>query len=123
MRTQTNLLKVLHKQIILIFSSEVVQKAGELSEGWNKEDHNHIQHTSDVLTNKRNILQKQFENTDFTKEDNDSIKRFYNMLVKDLKNMIFNVQNDKLPDGLVTEARAYLNDMKDMIDSLKELIN
>ena len=45
------------------------------------------------------------------------------MLVKDLKNMIFNVQNDKLPDGLVTEARAYLNDMKDMIDSLKELIN
>ena len=50
MRTQTNLLKVLHKQIILIFSSEVVQKAGELSEGWNKEDHNHIQHTSDVLT-------------------------------------------------------------------------
>lgn len=122
MRTATNLMKVLHKQIITIFSSEVLQKAGELTEGWDRESNNHIQHTSDILRSKRLILQRQIENTDFLKEEPEQLRSFYNMLVKDIKNLTFNIQSDKLPDGLIQEAESYLQDMKDMVDALKAVL-
>lgn len=117
MMTPAIKLNLLHKQVIIIFQGEVVWKAGELTEGWEHSDH--IQHTVDVLNGKILILRRQFENTDFEKEDKDQLKNFQKMLERDLKNMIFNIQNDKLPDELVQVAKEYLNDMKDMIHLLR----
>lgn len=117
MMTPTIKLNLLHKQIVTIFQGEAVWKAGELTEGWKHSDH--IQHTADVLAGKISILRRQFENTDLEKEDKVQLKSFQKMLERDLKNMIFNIQNDKLPDELVQLAKTYLNDMKDMIHLLR----
>lgn len=111
-------LNVLHKQIMLMFQGEALINTGHLTEGWKKNDH--IQHTVDSLENKINLLQRQIENTDLTNEDQDQdqLKSFKGMLERDLKNMIFNIQNGKLPDELVQVAKQYLNQMKDMIQLL-----
>ena len=121
--TEVSKLNVMHKQIIMLFSGSAVQKVGEIVEGWEKEDHNHIQHTSDVLENRITSLRNQFEHTDLAKADQDQIKSFEKMLESDLKNMIFNIQNDKLPDELVRVAKIYLNDMKDMVTVLKAALD
>lgn len=109
-------LNVLHKQIMLMFQGEALINAGHLTEGWKKNDH--IQHAADNLENKINLLQRQIENTDLANEDQGQLKSFKGMLEKDLKNMIFNIQNGKLPDELVQVAKQYLNQMKDMIQLL-----
>lgn len=109
-------LNVLHKQIMLMFQGEALINTGHLTEGWKKNDH--IQHTADNLENKINLLQRQIENTDLANEDQGQLKSFKGMLERDLKNMIFNIQNDKLPNELVQVAKQYLNQMKDMIQLL-----
>lgn len=114
-------LNVLHKQIMLMFQGEALINIGHLIEGWKKNDH--IQHTADNLENKINLLQRQIENTDLANEDQDQLKSFKGMLERDLKNMIFNIQNDKLPDELVQLAKQYLNQMKNMIQLLGAAID
>ena len=109
-------LNVLHKQIMLMFQGEALINAGHLTKGWKKNDH--IQHTADNLENRINLLQRQIENTDLVNEDQGQLKSFKGMLERDLKNRIFNIQNDKLPDELVQVAKQYLNQMKDMIQLL-----
>ena len=109
-------LNVLHKQIMLVFQGEALINAGHLTGGWKKNDH--IQHTADNLENKINLLQRQIENTDLANGDQGQLKSFKGMLERDLKNMIFNIQNGKLPDELVRVAKQYLNQMKDMIQLL-----
>lgn len=120
MITPTLKLNIAHKQIILIFSGAVVQRTGELTEGWERD--NHIQHTADVLKVRIDNLRKQFNNTDLTNEDRDQIKSFEKMIERDLKNMVFNIQNDKLPKELIDDAKKYLNDMKEVITVLKAVI-
>ena len=44
---QLKKLNAIHKGIMVFVASEAVEKARELSEGWNKEEH--IQHNSDSL--------------------------------------------------------------------------
>lgn len=114
-------LNLIHKQIMFILASEFVQKAGELTEGWKKE--NHIQHTEDTLNGRRKVLQRMFDNTKFEDADQNDLKRFRDMLIKDLKNTIFNLQNDRLPEGLVSVAKDYCQQMKDMIDVLNVAID
>ncbi len=114
-------LNVLHKQIILMFQGEALINTGHLTEGWKKNDH--IQHTVDNLENKINLLQRQIDNTDLANEDQGQLKSFKGMLERDLKNMIFNIQNDKLPDELVQVAKQYLNQMEDMIQLLGATID
>lgn len=114
-------LNVLHKQIMLMFQGETLINAGHLTGGWKKNDH--IQHTADSLENKINLLQRQIDNTDLTSEDQGQLKSFKGMLERDLKNMIFNIQNGKLPDELVQVAKQYLNQMKDMIQLLDAAID
>lgn len=58
---QLKKLNAIHKGIMAFVASEVVEKAGELSEGWNKEKH--IQHNSDFLRGQINIFQRQLPNT------------------------------------------------------------
>ena len=114
-------LNVLHKQIMLMFQGEALINTGHLTEGWKKNDH--IQRTVDNLENKINLLQRKIENTDLANEDQGQLKSFKGMLERDLKNMIFNIQNDKLPDELVQVAKQYLNQMKDMIQLLGAAID
>lgn len=114
-------LNALHKQIMLMFQGEALINTGHLTEGWKKNDH--IQRMADNLENKINLLQRQIENTDLANEDQDQLKSFKGMLERDLKNMIFNIQNDKLPDELVQVAKQYLNQMKDMIQLLDAAID
>lgn len=123
MMTPVLKLNVMHKQIMLMFQGEVLINTGHLTEGWKKNDH--IQYTVDSLENKINLLQRQIENTDLTNEDQDQdqLKSFKGMLEKDLKNMIFNIQNDKLPNELVQVAKQYLNQMKNMIQLLGAAID
>ena len=121
MMTPVLKLNVMHKQIMLTFQGEALINTGHLTEGWKKNDH--IQHTADNLENKINLLQRQIDNTDLANEDQGQLKSFKGMLEKDLKNMIFNIQNDKLPDELVQVAKQYLNQMKDMIQLLGAAID
>lgn len=114
-------LNVMHKQIMLMFQGEVLINTGHLTEGWKKNDH--IQHTADNLENKINLLQRQIDNTDLANEDQNQLKSFKGMLERDLKNMIFNIQNDKLPDELVQVAKQYLIQMNDMIQLLDAAID
>ena len=109
-------LNMLHKQIMLMFQGEALINTGRLTEGWKKNDP--IQHTADNLENKINLLQRQIENTDLANEDQGQLKSFKGMLERDLKNMIFNIQKDKLPNELVQVAKQYLNQMKDIIQLL-----
>lgn len=121
MMSPTLKLNIAHKQIILIFSGTVVQRTGELTEGWEKD--NHIQHTADILKVRIDNLRRQFNSTDLTNEDQDQVKSFEKMIERDLKNMIFNIQNDKLPKELIDDAKRYLNDMKEMVTVLKTVID
>lgn len=114
-------LNVMHKQIMLMFQGEALINTGHLIEGWKKNDL--IQHTDDSLENKINLLQRQIDNTDLANEDQDQLKSFKAMLEKDLKNMIFNIQNDRLPEELIQVAKHYLNQMKDLIELLKAAID
>ena len=121
MMTPVMKLNVMHKQIMLMFQGEALINTGHLTEGWKKNDH--IQHTADSLENKINLLQRQIDNTDLANEDQDQLKSFKTMLEKDLKNMIFNIQNDHLPEELIQVAKHYLNQMKDLIELLKAAID
>lgn len=89
--TPTIRLNLMHSQIILMFSGYVLQKAGELLEGWSKESHELAQHTADVLENRSKLLRREFDNVNFADEDQDDLKRFLKMLKQDFKNMIFNI--------------------------------
>ena len=53
---QLKKLNAIHKGIIAFVASEVVEKAGELSKGWNKGER--IQHNSDSLRGQINIFQR-----------------------------------------------------------------
>lgn len=52
--------QLIHKQIMLIIASEIVQKVGEMKAGWSRESHNHVCYTADVIETKRKTLQRQF---------------------------------------------------------------
>ena len=114
-------LKILHKQIMLMFQGEALINTGHLTEGWKKNEH--IQYTVGSLENRINLLQKQIDSTDLTNEDQTQLKSFKEMLERDLKNMIFNIQNGKLPDELVQLAKQYLNQIKNMIQLLGAAID
>lgn len=121
MMTPVLKLNTLHKQIMLMFQGEALINIGHLTEGWKKNDH--IQYTVDSLENKINLLQRQIDNTDLANEDQNQLKSFKGMLERDLKSMIFNIQNDKLPDELVQVAKQYLNQIKNIIQLLSAAID
>lgn len=121
--TPTIKLNLAHKQVIMMFSGAAVQKVGEITEGWTKADHNHVEHTADVLQKRVDSLEKQFENTDLAKEDQDQLKSFKRMLENDLRNLAFDIQHDQLPKELFDVAKRYIKNMKDMIEVLKAAID
>lgn len=121
--TNTIKAQIIHKQIMMIISSEMVQKAGEINEGWNKESHNHVQHTVDVIENKRRLLQRQIENTSLENEKQEELIKFKAMLEKDLKLLLANANNDGVPEEMHDVALAYAEQIKDMIELLKAAID
>lgn len=116
--TDTIKAQLIHKQIMMIITSEMVQKVGEMKEGWSKEDHNHISHTADVIETKRKTLQRQIENTELENEDQEELKKFKVMLEKDLLLLVSNINNDGVPESMHDIVLAYANQMKDMIELL-----
>lgn len=121
--TSTIKAQIIHKQIMLIISSEMVQKAGEMNEGWSKESHNHIQHTVDVIENKRRLLQKQIENTSLENEKQEELIKFKTMLEKDLKLLLANVNTDGVPEEMHDVVLNYAEQIKDTIGLLKAAID
>ncbi len=121
--TDTIKAQIIHKQIMMIISSEMVQKAGEMNEGWSKESHNHIQHTVDVIENKRRLLQRQIENTSLENEKQEELIKFKAMLERDLKLLVSNINNDGVPETMHDVVLAYANQMKDMIELLTAAID
>lgn len=115
--------QLIHKQIMLIISSEMVQRAGELTEGWSKEDHNHICHTVDVIETKRKTLQRQIENTVLEEESQENLQKFRAMLKKDLLLLIRNTNNDSVPEEMHDIVLAYANQIKDTIEILSVAID
>lgn len=120
MMTPVLKLSIMHKQIMLMFQGEALINTGHLTEGWKK--NKSIQRTVVNLENKINLLQKQTNSTKLANEDQDQLKSFKSMLEKDLKNTIFNLQNDKFPEELIQLAKRYTNQMKDLIDLLNVAI-
>lgn len=121
--TDTIKAQLIHKQIMMIITSEIVQKAGEMNEGWSKESHNHIQHTADAIENKRRLLQRQIENTSLENEKQEELVKFKSMLERDLKLLVFNINNDGVPETMHGVVLAYANQMKDMIELLTAAID
>ena len=121
--TNTTKAQIIHKQIMMIISSEMVQKAGEMYEGWSKESHNHVQHTVDVIENKRKLLQRQIENTSLENEKQEELIKFKAMLEEDLKLLLANVNNDDVPKEMHDIVLTYAKQIKDMIELLKAAID
>lgn len=122
----TDLVKaqLIHKQIMLIISSEMVQRAGELTEGWSKEDHNHICHTIDVIETKRKTLQRQIENTVLEEESQENLQKFRAMLKKDLLLLVRNTNSDgAFPEEMHDIVLTYANQIKDTIEVISVAIN
>lgn len=121
--TSTDKAQIIHKQIMLIILSEMVQKAGEIYEGWSKESHNHIQHTVDVIKNRRKLLQRQIENISLENEKQEELIKFKAMLEKDLKLLLANVNNDGVPEEMHDIVLTYAEQIKDTIGLLKAAID
>lgn len=115
--------QLIHKQIMLIISSEMVQRAGELTDGWSKEDHNHICHTIDVIETKRKTLQRQIENTVLEEESQENLQKFRAMLKKDLLLFVRNTNNDGVPEEMHDIVLAYANQVKDTIEIISVAID
>lgn len=116
---QLKKLNAIHKGIIAFVASEVVEKAGELSEGWNKGEH--IQHNSDSLRGQINIFQKQLPNTlnAIENEDIDLIKKSLEIYKKKLK---FDIQKDKAGGELFDPLREYIESLNDWISILEDAL-
>lgn len=121
--TDTIKAQLIHKQIMMIITSEIVQKAGEMNEGWSKESHNHIRHTADAIEDKRRLLQRQIENTSLENAKQEELIKFKTMLEKDLKLLVSNINNDGVPETMHDVVLAYANQMKDMIELLTAAID
>lgn len=121
MMTPVMKLFVMHKQIMLMFQGEALINTGHLIEGWEK--NKCIQRTVVSLENRINLLQNQTNNTKLANEDQSQLGSFKMVLEKDLKNMIFNLQNDKFPEELIQLAKRYKNQMKDLIDLLNVAVD
>lgn len=113
---QLKKLNAIHKGIMAFVASEVVEKAGELSEGWNKEEH--IQHNSDSLRGQINIFQRQLPKTlnAIENEDIDLIKKSLEMYKK------FDIQKDKIREELFDPLREYIESLNDWISILEDAL-
>lgn len=115
--------QLIHKQIMLIIASEIVQKVGEMKAGWSRESHNHVYHTADVIETKRKTLQRQIENTSLENEKQEELIKFKVMIEKDLKLLLTNINNDEVPDAMHDVVLAYADQMKGMIELLTAAID
>lgn len=115
--------QLIHKQIMLIIASEIVQKVGEMKAGWSRESHNHVCHTADAIETKRKTLQRQIENTSLENEKQEELIKFKVMIEKDLKLLLTNINNDGVPDAMHDVVLAYADQMKDMIELLTAAID
>lgn len=112
--------QLIHKQIVLIIASEIVQKVGEMKAGWSRESQCY---TADVIETKRKTLQRQIENTSLENEKQEELIKFKVMLEKDLKLLLTNINNDRVPDAMHDVVLAYADQMKDMIELLTAAID
>lgn len=103
-------------------ASEVVEKAGELSEGWNKGEH--IQHNSGFLRGQINIFQRQLPNTlkAIENEDIDLIKKSLEMYKKDREKLKFDIQKDKIRRELFDPLREYIESLNGWISILEDAL-
>lgn len=119
---QLKKLNAIHKGIMTFVASEVVEKAGELSEGWN--NGKHIQHNSDSLRGQINIFQRQLPNTlnAIETEDKDLIKKSLDMYKKDREKLKFDIQNDRIKKELFEPLRDYIESLNDWISILEDAL-
>lgn len=119
---QLKKLNAIHKGIMTFVASEVVEKAGELSEGWNNGEH--IQHNSDSLRGQINIFQRQLPNTlnAIETEDKDLIKKSLDMYKKDREKLKFDIQNDRIKKELFEPLRDYIESLNDWISILEDAL-
>lgn len=119
---QLKKLNAIHKGIMTFVASEVVEKAGELSEGRNKGEH--IQHNSDSLRGQINIFQRQLPNTlnAIETEDKDLIKKSLDMYKKDREKLKFDIQNDRIKKELFDPLREYIESLNDWISILEDAL-
>lgn len=119
---QLKKLNAIHKGIMTFVASEVVEKAGELSEGWNNGEH--IQHNSDSLRGQINIFQRQLPNTlnAIETEDKDLIKKSLEMYKKDREKLKFDIQNDRIKKELFEPLRDYIESLNDWISILEDAL-
>lgn len=119
---QLKKLNAIHKGIMAFVASEIVEKAGELSEGWSKGEH--IQHNSDSLRGQINIFQRQLPNTlkAIENEDKDLIKKSLEMYKKDREKLKFDIQNDRIKRELFEPLREYIESLNDWIVVLEDAL-
>lgn len=119
---QLKKLNAIHKGIMAFVAGEVVEKAGELSEGWNKGER--IQHNSDSLRGQINIFQRQLPNTlnAIENEDRDLIKKSLGMYKKDREKLKFDIQNDRIKKELFEPLKEYIESLNDWIVVLEDAL-
>ncbi len=119
---QLKKLNAIHKGIMVFVAGEVVERAGELSEGWGKGEH--VQHSSDSLKGQINIFQRQLPNTlkAIENEDRDLIKKSLEMYKKDREKLKFDIQKDKIRKELFDPLREYIESLNDWISILEDVL-
>lgn len=119
---QLKKLNAMHKVILTRIVGNAVIEAGIKTEGWKRGEH--IQHTSDRIAGHIEIFNRQLDNTMLTlqDEDTDLIERSLKMYKKDLKQLEFNIQNDRVNKSLFTTIREYIITLKGLIEFLTDTL-
>ena len=104
-------------------ASSEVQKAGELLEGWEKDEH--TPHNSDSLKGQISIFQRQLPNTvkAIEQENIEELKNTLEMYKRDRKKLQFDIQNDKISRELFEPLQSYIESLNDWITVLESILN
>lgn len=119
---QLKKLNAMHKVILTRIIGNAVIEAGIKTEGWKRGEH--IQHTSDKIEGHIRIFDRQLDNTMPTiqDEDTDLIERSLKMYKKDLKQLEFNIQNDRVNRSLFPIIKEYIMTLKGLIEFLMDVL-
>lgn len=117
--TVTQKLILGHLSIMAFIQSHIIYRIGELTEGWKKD--NHIQHESDQLAGKIEIMKRIFSNFNPEIEDQGQLLKLKSFLERDLKKLHFDIQNDKIDERFFEPSKDYILVVNDIIDLLKTI--
>lgn len=115
---QLKKLNAMHKIIFTRILGNAVIEAGIKTDGWKRVEP--ISKTANSILEYIQIFDRQLDNTmnALQDEDTDLIERSIKLYEEDLKQLEFNLQNDRVNKSLFTIINDYMMSLKDLIELL-----